>query len=90
MSSVFAVYLAGFALTLMFAIARIVELMQSTVNAEDEAEMLKKRLKEVDDVASRTTTVPDVTDDSPIGAPGSTPYTLRKRSVTSTETDKAD
>lgn len=84
-------YLSGFALTLLFAIARIVELMQSTVNAEDEAELLKKRLKEVDDVASRTTTIPDISEDSPLAPPGSTPFTLRKRAVTSTgESDKTE
>lgn len=82
------VYLAGFALTLMFCIARIVELMNQTVNAEDQAESLKKRVDDLGNAASLTTSIPDVADDSGKKSPGNTPYTLRKRAVTAS--DKTD
>ncbi len=72
----------------MFAIARIVELMQQTVNAEDEADALKKNVKQLRDAASRTTSVPPVTDDSKAETPGSTPYTLRKRNVSTASKDE--
>lgn len=50
-------YLAGFALTLLFVIARIVELMQESVGFEEERDVAKKRL---DDVASMGGNVTDI------------------------------
>ncbi len=76
-------YLAGFALTLMFAIQRIVELMQATTDKEDENEVLKKRLADQSETTSRVTTLEDSTENAATGAPGSTPYTLRRRNVSS-------
>lgn len=75
-------YLAGFALTLMFAIARIIELMGQVVNAEDESDSVRKRLEAVGVDASETTTIPKSSDESKVAA-GNTPYQLRKRPVTS-------
>lgn len=82
-------YLAGFALTLMFCIARIVELMQATVNAEDETEIVKKRLAVSETRAANSTSTSVLEDSSmaddentqPPGEPGSTPFVLRRRNV---------
>lgn len=74
-------YLAGFALTLMFAIQRIVELMQFTTDAEDENDALKKRLAEQSETSSQVTNLQDSTEDTPKDEPGSTPYVLRRRNV---------
>lgn len=77
-------YLAGFSLTLVFVIARLVELMQQNVNAEEEKEALVQRLKHVGDAAERAGIETDIsstkTEDS----------TLRKRSGTATEGKKDD
>lgn len=59
----------------MFAIARIVELMQQTVNAEEETEVLKKRLDDVGEMASKTTRIPEAAEDAVEGAP----QTIRRR-----------
>ena len=93
-------YLAGFSLTLVFVIARIVELMQATVNAEEESESYKKRLtdREARDAAGVTngdgeeSTLIDDSDNSsgPPGPPGSTPFTLRRRNVSASNGDKDD
>ena len=68
----------------MFAIQRIVELMQHTTDKEDENEILKKRL--ADQSKSRTTTIEDSTENTaPAGEPGNTPYVLRRRNVSTSE-----
>lgn len=48
-------YLAGFSLTLLFVIARLVELMQESVKFEEECTLHKKRLDDLADVANTTT-----------------------------------
>lgn len=79
-------YLAGFALTLCFVIARIIELMQAAVQAEEECEVAKKRLAErsvaagAADADGEESTISE--DSAQPGAPGSTPFTLRRRNVT--------
>lgn len=78
-------YLAGFALTLVFVIARIVELMQQVSNTEEEREALTQRIKDIGEAANAaTTTTTDISsppDES----------TLRKRTnATATNADKED
>ena len=73
------VYLSGFALTLMFVIARIVELMQQMVNAEEETDALKQRLNDI--AASKTRVLPNgesKSKDSP-------PSILRKRATAASD-----
>lgn len=89
-------YLAGFSLTLVFVIARIVELMQATVNAEEEGDNYKKKLAErvAREALDRDGEDSTLMDDSgsppgPPGPPGSTPFTLRRRHV-SANGDKDD
>lgn len=72
------VYLSGFSLTLVFVIARIVELMQESFNTEEEKDVLKQRLDDMGATASQTTDIP--------ASAGSTPYSLRKRGAASTDT----
>lgn len=80
-------YLAGFALTLMFVIARIVELMQRNEKHEDEKETLSKRLKDIGDAAENKLGGA-VTD---ISSAADTESTLRKRSgTTGPNADKRD
>lgn len=78
-------YLAGFALTLMFVIARIVELMQEVVNVEEQKEVVEQRLKDVGEIASTTTSVPatDITSKEES-------TTLRKRTPAASNADKHD
>ncbi|PXF46359.1 hypothetical protein BWQ96_03858 [Gracilariopsis chorda] len=80
-----ALYLAGFALTLMFVIARIVELMQEVVNVEEQKEVVEQRLKDVGEIASTTTSVPatDITSKEES-------TTLRKRTPAASNADKHD
>lgn len=81
-------YLAGFALTLVFVIARLVELMQENFNSEEEKESLSKQLKDAVDSASKSTVVP-TTDISP--PEGTEMTSLRKRTNVTTENiDKTD
>lgn len=76
-------YLAGFALTLVFVIARLVELMQQVVNKEEEKEVLTKRLEDLDNAASKVAAsqVTDISSDPTQSAP------LRRRSNTTDKTD---
>lgn len=78
-------YLAGFALTLVFVIARLVELMQENVNAEEEKEQLSERLKDIGDRAAPHVGVPetDIT-----GAPEES--SLRKRTGATVPSTKDD
>lgn len=78
-------YLAGFALTLMFVIARLVELMQEIVNQEEEKESLSQRLKDIGDKAEQNMSMP-ITD---ISTATDTDGSLRKRTTTS-NADKTD
>lgn len=80
------VYLAGFALTLMFVIARLVELMQEIVNQEEDKDSLSQRLKDIGDSAESKMTMP-VTD---ISAATDTAPALRKRSAATANADKKD
>lgn len=75
-------YLSGFALTLIFVIARLVELMQETVNSDEEKDILTKRLKDVSDNAESRQSAP-VTDISPSTETNG----IRKR-TNATSTDK--
>eukprot|EP00178_Gracilaria_changii_P006941 TRINITY_DN223_c0_g1_i1.p2 TRINITY_DN223_c0_g1~~TRINITY_DN223_c0_g1_i1.p2 ORF type:complete len:189 (-),score=38.32 TRINITY_DN223_c0_g1_i1:1862-2428(-) len=78
-------YLAGFSLTLMFVIARIVELMQEVVNVEEQKDVAEQRLKDVNDAASTATSIPttQVTHKEDTS-------TLRRRANTTTNTDKTE
>ena len=78
------VYLAGFALTLVFVIARLIELMHENVNGEEENEGLAKQLKEVVDKVTQTKTTALNQSSST-----STTSTLRQRQ-TNTNADKKD
>lgn len=64
-------YLSGFALTLLLVIARIVQLMQDGVTAEEERDHVTKRL---DDVASTAAAA-----GTPIRSENDTPAGLRQR-----------
>jgi len=81
----------------MFCIARIVELMQATANAEDETDSVKKRLLATESRAADTSCTlledsSNVDDENtaPPGEPGSTPFVLRRRNVSATGDEKED
>lgn len=79
-------YLAGFALTLVFVIARLVELMHEGFNAHDEKEQLEKKIKEIETAAARNQSL--TTDISPNS--DETESTLRKRANIVANEDKLD
>jgi hypothetical protein len=73
-------YLAGFALTLLFVIKRIVELMEQTVELEEDRDHHKKRLTDIADVGGTNSEIGSATERPSISA------NLRQRS---TATSKA-
>lgn len=75
-------YLAGFSLTLVFVIPRLVELMQQVLNIEEERDSLEQRIQDMGDAAAKSTIT---TDNS-----GPIETTLRKRPNASVITDKKD
>lgn len=77
-------YLAGFSLTLVFVIARLVELMQENVNTEEEKENFKKRIKDIEDAASRANIETDITPNT------NEEPTLRRRPGVTTAGEKND
>lgn len=75
-------YLAGFALTLVFVIARLVELMQQVINTEDERDTLERRIQDMGDAAAKSNITTDTS--------GPTDSILRKRPNASANADKRD